>query len=168
VIKHYEEGETAAMISRAVNLGESTLRNIRDNAEKIKGSIKAGTPLSSHKSSYNRARIMEKIEKILTTWLQDQHRRNVPLSQAIVCAKARSIFNDLNAGDSDAKRFTASVGWISNFKARHGFKNVKMSGESASADFEATEKFPEELRDIIEHGGYTAKQVFNVDETGLY
>jgi hypothetical protein len=24
------------------------------------------------------------------------------------------------------------------------------------------------MRDIIEKGGYTAKQVFNVDETGLY
>jgi DNA invertase Pin-like site-specific DNA recombinase len=58
VIKRYEEGQTTAMISRAVNLGDSTLRNIRDNAEKIKGSIKVGTPLSSHKSSYNRARIM--------------------------------------------------------------------------------------------------------------
>jgi hypothetical protein len=60
VIKRYEEGQTAAMISRAVNLGESTLRNIRDNAEKIKDSIKAGSPLISHKSSYNRARIMKK------------------------------------------------------------------------------------------------------------
>jgi hypothetical protein len=49
VIKCYKEGQTTTMISRAVNLGESTLRNIRDNAEKIKGSIKAGTPLSSHK-----------------------------------------------------------------------------------------------------------------------
>jgi hypothetical protein len=43
-----------------------------------------------------------------------------------------------------------------------------MSRESASADFEAARKFPEEMRDIIEKGGYTAKQVFNVDETGLY
>jgi hypothetical protein len=91
----------------------------------------------------------------------------VPLRQAVVCAKTRSIFNDLKGGDSDANSFTASHGWLSNFKARHGFKNVKMSGESASADFEATEKFPEELRDI-EEGGFTAEQVFNVDETGLY
>jgi hypothetical protein len=68
---------------------------------------------------------MEKMKKILTTWLQDQHRRNVPLSQAIVCAKALSIFNDLKGCDSDAKRFTASHGWLSNFKARHGFKNGK-------------------------------------------
>jgi DNA-binding NarL/FixJ family response regulator len=29
VIKRYEEGQTTAMISRAVNLGESTLRNIK-------------------------------------------------------------------------------------------------------------------------------------------
>jgi hypothetical protein len=54
VIKRYEQGQTTAMISRAVNLGESTQRNIRDNADKMKGS--AGTPLSSQKSSYNRAR----------------------------------------------------------------------------------------------------------------
>jgi hypothetical protein len=38
-MKHREEGKTTAMIRRAVNLGERTLRNIRHNVEKIESSI---------------------------------------------------------------------------------------------------------------------------------
>lgn len=43
-----------------------------------------------------------------------------------------------------------------------------MSGESASADHEAAKKFPDELKLIIEEGGYLPQQVFNADETGLF
>ncbi|XP_064103302.1 tigger transposable element-derived protein 1-like [Macrobrachium nipponense] len=43
-----------------------------------------------------------------------------------------------------------------------------MTGESASADVEAAKTYPATLKMIIEEGGYTSKQIFNVDETGLY
>ncbi|GFY33868.1 tigger transposable element-derived protein 1 [Trichonephila clavipes] len=40
--------------------------------------------------------------------------------------------------------------------------------ESATADEEQQKIFPEELAKIIEDGDYSADQVFNADETGLY
>ncbi|GFT66566.1 tigger transposable element-derived protein 1 [Trichonephila clavipes] len=43
-----------------------------------------------------------------------------------------------------------------------------ISGESVTADEGAAKIFPEELAKIIEDGGYSADQVFNADETGLY
>ena len=46
--------------------------------------------------------------------------------------------------------------------------HVSVSGEAASADTEAAEKFPTQLKEIIDAGSYTSQQIFNVDETGLF
>ncbi|GFT84622.1 tigger transposable element-derived protein 1 [Trichonephila clavipes] len=43
-----------------------------------------------------------------------------------------------------------------------------ITGESATADEGAAKIFPEELAKIIVDGDYSADQVFNADETGLY
>ncbi|GFT74666.1 tigger transposable element-derived protein 1 [Trichonephila clavipes] len=44
----------------------------------------------------------------------------------------------------------------------------KLGGESATADEGVAKIFPEKLAKIIEDGDYSADQVFNADETGLY
>lgn len=43
-----------------------------------------------------------------------------------------------------------------------------MTREAASADTMMAERFPADLKRIIEGGDYGAKQVFNVDETGIF
>ncbi|XP_067947153.1 tigger transposable element-derived protein 1-like [Watersipora subatra] len=110
------------------------------------------------------------MEKLLTIWLDDQQRRRFPLSLLLIQEKAKSIFEDVKAkaGESVAEEtFSASCGWFSRFKKRVNLHNVSVSGEEASADTEAAERFPQVLKKIIEEGGYSAKQIFNVDETGL-
>ncbi|GFU10090.1 tigger transposable element-derived protein 1 [Trichonephila clavipes] len=66
------------------------------------------------------------------------------------------------------KEFSASKGWLTGFLKRNALHNIKITGESATADEGAAKIFPEELAKIIEDGGYSADQVFNADETGLY
>lgn len=43
-----------------------------------------------------------------------------------------------------------------------------MTREAASADTMMAEHFPADLKRIIEGGDYGAKQVFNVEETGIF
>ncbi|GFU95931.1 tigger transposable element-derived protein 1 [Trichonephila clavipes] len=65
------------------------------------------------------------------------------------------------------KEFSVSKGWLSGFLKRNAL-HIKITGESAIADEVAPKIFPEELAKIIENGDYSADQVFNADETGLY
>jgi hypothetical protein len=54
------------------------------------------------------------------------------------------------------------------FKTRANLHNISLKGESASADQTAANEFVNILKVVIEEGGYCSKQVFNVDETGLF
>ncbi|GFT40797.1 tigger transposable element-derived protein 1 [Trichonephila clavipes] len=66
------------------------------------------------------------------------------------------------------KEFSASKGWLAGFLKINALYNIKITGESATADEGAAKIFPEELAKNIEDGDYSADQVFNADETGLY
>ncbi|GFW70400.1 tigger transposable element-derived protein 1 [Trichonephila clavipes] len=57
---------------------------------------------------------------------------------------------------------------VSGYLIQEKALNETITGESATADEGAAKLFPEELAKTIEDGDYSADQVFNADEAGLY
>uniref|UniRef100_K7G7M9 HTH CENPB-type domain-containing protein n=1 Tax=Pelodiscus sinensis TaxID=13735 RepID=K7G7M9_PELSI len=171
VIKQIEKGECNCDISRALNMHESSVRTIHAQAEKIKESCKNATPVSVKKVVHTRSNLMENMERRLSMWIEDQTQRKMPVNLAVIQEKAKALYDavKLELNEIDAKPFNASHGWLKHFKKRSNLHNIKITGEAAAAaDTEAAESFPAIFETIIKEDGYLSKQVFNLDETGLY
>uniref|UniRef100_H9H7U0 Tigger transposable element-derived protein 1-like n=1 Tax=Monodelphis domestica TaxID=13616 RepID=H9H7U0_MONDO len=168
VLRRFEEGEKLTQIAKTLGLATSTVASIRVNKDKIKANSQAATPMSTTQLTRCRGVVMGTMERLLSLWIEDQKQRRLPVNTVLIQEKAKSLFEDLKQkhGESaQTETFGASNGWFARFKARH---NVLLTDEPAVADAEAARKYPDVLRKIIEEGGYTPQQVFNIDETGLF
>ncbi|GFW22895.1 tigger transposable element-derived protein 1 [Trichonephila clavipes] len=132
------KGEGSTAIGKHFNLGESTVRAIKKNEAAIRNSVISGTKLSTKFASYIRDVLLERTERAIAIWIEEQVQRRIPVS-----------------------------GYLIQEKALQFYKSMKQ-GECATAHEGAAKIFPEELAKIIEDGDYSADQVFNADETGLY
>ncbi|XP_068240870.1 tigger transposable element-derived protein 1-like [Palaemon carinicauda] len=121
--------------------------------------------------SKQRSGLIIEMERLLVLRSEDQNQRHFPVSLMMIQEKTKRLFEALKkerGGESESKEFLASRGWFMGFKARANCHNLKVQGEAASGDERAAREFPKALAEINREGGYSAYQVFNVDETGLF
>lgn len=172
ILERVKKGEKISAIAKSLGLNEATVRTIKKAEIKIKENVDAGCARGAKRSTRARDIDLVKMEKALYIWIEDCAQKKVPLDGNILKQKALKIFQHLKISngtiDQQGKPFSASSGWFENFRKRYDLHNLKLGGERASADTEAAEKYPAEFAKIVEEGGYTAEQVFNADETGLY
>jgi hypothetical protein len=65
-------------------------------------------------------------------------------------------------------QFTACSGWFEQFNDLYSLHNLKVSGQSVSADAKKAEEFLEPLDKLILEKNCLPEQIFNVDETSLF
>ncbi|GFS68146.1 tigger transposable element-derived protein 1 [Trichonephila clavipes] len=166
------KGEGSTAIGKHFNLGESTVRAIKKNEAAIRKSVISGTRLSTKFASYRRDVLLERTERAIAIWIEEQVQRRIPVSGYLIQEKALQFYKSMKQSEPSTslagKEFSASKGWLTGFLKRNALHNIKITEESATVDEGAPKIFPEELAKIIEDGDYSADQVFNADETGLY
>ncbi|XP_069408380.1 tigger transposable element-derived protein 1-like isoform X1 [Ovis canadensis] len=168
VLRRFEDGEKLTQIARALGLATSTVASIRVNKDRIRASSQAATPVCATQLTRCRGALMGRMERLLSLWIEEQKRQNLPVSTLLIQDQARRLFTQLQheqGGGRRAETFGASNGWFARFKVRH---NVLLTDEPAVADAQAAARYPAVLRAILEEGCYSPRQVFNVDETGLF
>ena len=108
------------------------------------------------------------MERLLTFWMKE---KNITLSMHTIQVKAKALYNEVCNeihGARIQRQFKASNGWFTKYINRHKLHRIKVTGEAAIANNKAAAKYPMELQSIIERGRYSDKQIFNLDETGLF
>jgi hypothetical protein len=178
ILRRFAGGEKATNISIAVGLPLSTVKTIKNrDGDKIREVEKNAIVSNPKFIIRTRTPIMVRMESLLSIWIESIIAQRIPLSKMVIQAKAKSLFEDLKTktlasddgeGCSSNETFEASNGWFERFKSRANLHNISLKGEAASADMPAAEKFIEKLKPLIHEGGYDSRQVFNVDETGLF
>lgn len=176
ILDKLKNGASAASVASEFGVNESTIRYIKKAEEKIRNSIDAAAESTLKVACVSRRDpFLEKMEKMLNIWIEDQNQKSAPLSGLIIRSKASHIYESLKHSEAEAttsteseKPFQASRGWFENFKKRFNLHNLKLAGEAASADHEAAKRYPAELAAHIATKGYLPDQVFNADETGLF
>ncbi|KAM4689066.1 putative CENPB DNA-binding domain-containing protein 1 [Discoglossus pictus] len=117
VLDRLEKGECQVDIGTNLKLLASTIRSILKNEEKIKSSATTSIASSMNKITRSRCYALEEIEKQLSIWIDDEIECHMPLSQAIIMEKARSIYGHIQSQTPDVtESLSASRGRFNRFK----------------------------------------------------
>jgi len=101
------------------------------------------------------------LNEALHTWFCLAVSKNVYPDGRILKEKAIEI-----AGQLGCEEFKASNGWLDHWKKRYDVRQMKVSGESGDVSGATVNSWKERLPDILQ--GYSAKDVWNLDETGCF
>jgi len=118
--------------------------------------------------SSKRAKQMEhpEVNEMLELWVAKAMAENVHVNGEILRQKW-TRFSDLVGVPGD-ERLNLSEGWLTAFKKRCGLKEFKRHGEAGSSDPADVEKERARIRELIWKYRYHLKDIFNMDETGLF
>ncbi len=170
IITKFEAGATKAKLGRDYSKNESTIRTILERKNVYKTQGQAASPSGLEITRYRPSSMVE-VERLLLIWIEDCNQKRINLCRNLIKSKALSLFETVELTRTDKatpETFNASTGWFDRFKRRTSLHNVRVTGEGASGDQSAAERFPDELKKIIEEGEYADEQIFNADETGLF
>jgi hypothetical protein len=102
------------------------------------------------------------MESALVKWFRaNQERANV--SGELVKESATKILDWLYPGNEP---FEFSSGWLEAFKSYHGIRSYRHFGESGSVNMAALANTLPAIRNVLDQ--YAWKDIYNMDETGLF
>ncbi|GFV46994.1 tigger transposable element-derived protein 1 [Trichonephila clavipes] len=78
ILDRLGKGEGSTAIGKHFNLGEFTVRAIKKNEAAIRKSVISGTKLSTKFASYTRDVLIERTERAIAIWIEEQVQRKIP------------------------------------------------------------------------------------------
>jgi hypothetical protein len=115
----------------------------------------------SHEEEDRQGVDIQQVGNVLFAWYHQARASGIPVDGSILREKSLKI-----AATMGLENFSASNGWTSCFKQRHGLVFKKSAMESAAVDTNATDLWFERLSKLLE--GYKAWDNYNAHETSLF
>jgi hypothetical protein len=106
------------------------------------------------------------VTEMLELWVEQAMRDKIQLSGEVLRQKWTEFAVLCHVPEED--RLALSAGWLDRLKTRLGLREFRRHGEAASASPEAVEEERKRVRELIQKGGWKARDIYNMDETGLF
>ena len=119
-----------------------------------------------HQAKHIRQTLHPEVTEMMELWVSKAMQNNVLLTGEVLRQKWKQ-FADL-AGVPEDEWLNLSDGWLTRFKTRNGLRQIKQHGEAGSADPEHVAQERQRVQELIQGHGYHLKDIFNMDETGLF
>lgn len=155
-IKEVEKGAKKKYeIAKSFGIPPNTLSTYLKNKDKILGS----------ESVKNRKRLREPenpdVDQCVLKWFKQTRDKNTPVSGPLLRSKAEQFATEL-----EKPNFKASTGWLDGFKERNKISFKFVCGESGAVNKQDANQWKKDLEEMIQDRN--PKDIFNVDETGLF
>jgi DDE superfamily endonuclease/Tc5 transposase DNA-binding domain/Fission yeast centromere protein N-terminal domain len=92
-----------------------------------------------------------------------KYQEKTSITDLVITSKARKLCEEMGISED---KFKISNGWLNRFKQRHGIRLRTLHGESGSVNESELAGFRKQLIELIDD--YEPRNVFNMDETGLF
>lgn len=157
-IKEVEKGaKKKSEIAKAFGIPPNTLSTFLKNKDKILA--------CENKSVKGRKRLREPenpdLDQCVLKWFKQTRDKKIPISGPLLRSKAEQF-----AADLGKTNFKASTGWLDGFKQRNKISFKSICGESGAVNQQQADQWKKDLEEMIQDRN--PKDIFNVDETGLF
>ncbi|XP_054630194.1 tigger transposable element-derived protein 4-like isoform X2 [Dunckerocampus dactyliophorus] len=139
--------------------GRTQILNILKRKKEWIEEFKSNMPLDRKRKVRKTAN--DELNAILYEWFKDSRARQLPVSGPLLQEKAKEIATQLQLDE-----FKASNGWLDAFRRRHNIIFRKMNGESGCVETAVVDDWKQKLPDLCD--GYALRDIYNMDETGLF
>ncbi|XP_050523014.1 jerky protein homolog-like [Daktulosphaira vitifoliae] len=165
LINDIKKGTSKKQISLKYGIGESTVRDIFKQKDKLMKFASASDNNSSMKKRKTmKTSTYKELDAALLQWINQVRSEGTPVSGPIVSAKAKQFFEMLGLEG----KFDASSGWLTRFKKRHGIREIGINGDKLSCDEQAAEDFKIKFEQFLQKEKISYEQLYSADESGLF
>ncbi|CAB5301218.1 unnamed protein product [Rhizophagus irregularis] len=156
--KQRDQKLSGVQLAAQYGISTSTVSDILKRSEHW---LSIDTTLPNANNFHKKSSVYPQLEEVISIWVDQQISRNLTINGPIIQQKAVECANLL-----DITNFSASAGWLSNFKQRNNLHTYKKKGEAGSAPIDELPQMRAELREILQ--AYELKDIWNCDETALF
>ncbi len=157
-LKHLET-KPVKEVMKIMNCGRTQLHKLKKQKDEVMAKYNACANPAAKRHCKTTGH--DKLNETVWEWFQDLTSRNYVLSGPLIQQRAREFAEAMNIHD-----FKASNGWLDRFVKRHNIVYRTRSGERGDVDQETVDAWRERLPGLL--AGYETKDVFNMDESGLF
>ena len=158
-IKQLDSGKPAYKIANEYGVGKTQIQNLRKRKVDILQDFESNVPLTSKRRRYVTGN--EDVNKLTYEWFNDAVSRRINVTGPLLQTKALKFAEDLGN-----ESFKASNGWLESFISRNNIVFGTMIGERGDVNKTCVDDWKAKLPSLCAE--YAPKDIFNMDETGLF